>query len=185
MIKYHKSKSFNWYPWIYNYMFTLQRKLITMIQCNSVIVLTIGNLTISKLKAWNANRYYEERKIFKNISSSSIVPLYILVNLRILKHNKAATLYPINSYPFNIFTTFTHVYRCIHAFICAHLRYSFPKNSIHKEKQQNTFIPVIFHGRLPSTLMSHSAARISLSLSHLSRISYERTHTNRSVFSPR
>lgn len=163
-----------------------------MIQCNSVIVLTIGNLTISKLKAWNASRYYEERKIFKNISSLSIVPmhspLYILVNLRILKHNKAATLCPINSYPFNIFTTFTHVYRMyprIHMRAFIHVRYSFPKSSIHKEKQQNTFIPVIFHGRLPPTLMSHSAARISLSLSHLSRISYERTHTNRSVFSPR
>lgn len=128
------------------------------------------------------------QKYFFLIHCSMHSSLYILVNLRILKHNKAATLCPINSYPFNIFTTFTHVYRIysrIHMRAFIHVRYSFPKNSIHKEKQQNTFIPVIFHGRLPPTLMSHSAARISLSLSHLSRISYERTHTNRSVFSPR
>lgn len=98
---------------------------------------------------------------------------------------------PINSYPFNIFN---NVHACqkptvisthSHARTYTHVRYSFPKTGIHKEKQQNTFIPVIFHGRLPPTLMSHSAARISLSLSHLSRISYERIHANRSVFSPR
>lgn len=71
----------------------------------------------------------------------------------------------------------------IHAYL--HAITTLAKKSVHKEQQQNTFISVIFHGRLPSTLMSHSAARISLSLSHLSRISDERIHANRSVFSPR
>lgn len=169
-----------------------------MIQCNVCYCFYDSKSNYFKTQSVKRESLsWRKKKFFKNISSLSIVPihspLYILVNLAILKYNKAATLctsYKLLSIQYlQQCSRMSKAYRYIHAFTCAHIythvRYSFPKNSIRKEKQQNTFIPVIFHGRLPPTLMSHSAARISLSLSHLSRISYERIHANRSVFLPR